>query len=202
MLKIGLLGGTFDPIHNGHVALANYAYQSAGLDKIVLLVTGEPPHKKHVIASAQQRLHMAQLAVESYPWCEVSDMEIRRKGTTYTFDSLRQCRKLWPDAELFYIVGVDTLGEVHTWYRAAEVAKMTTFLAIRRGGIPSEKEASIRKNFMEDMGGKVHFMPGLDMEVSSSEVRQKLLGGQSTSSLLPEKVAQYIAQHHLYGGEP
>ena len=192
------MGGTFDPIHNGHIVIAEYAYTEFGLDEVLFIPTGEPPHKKGLLTPAEDRLHMVELAVARFPWAAASDIEIRRKGTTYTVDTLHTLHEMYADAEFYFIIGEDTLPLVMTWRHAREVAGLTKFLAVGRGGVTLDLRR-IRKQAAEEIGAEIYFMHGEGPAVSSSGIREQLRDGRDVSAWIPEPVKAYIEEHGLYG---
>ena len=198
MRKVGIMGGTFDPIHNGHIVIAEYAYTEFGLDEVLFIPTGEPPHKTDLLTPGEDRLHMVQLAVAGIPWAKASDIEIRRKGTTYTIDTLHTLHAMYKDAEFYFIVGEDTLPLIMTWRHAPEVAALTKFLAVERGGVTLDMRR-IQKQAAEEIGAEIHFMHGEGPEISSSGIRERLRDGMDVSEWIPEPVREYIAEHGLYG---
>ncbi len=183
--KIGILGGTLDPVHLGHTALLRLAKEQLGLSRAVLLPAGDPPHK-HCHATAEDRLAMAELAAGDE--FTVSDMEVRRKGATYTVDTLRRLRAQEPESELVYIIGADTLPNLPTWREYREVYKLCAFAAARRGG---ETEAVPE-------GARVLWLEGDPPDVSSTHVRETAAVRGDLRGLVDDKVAAYIREKGLY----
>ena len=131
--QLGIMGGTFDPIHNGHIQMAQKCMEKFALDEVIFLPAGEPPHKRnYAVTDKYKRLEMTRLAVKEIPGFSVSDIEIERGGYTYTIDSLRELGQIYKNARFFYIIGADTLGELYTWRNIEEVARLTKFLVVGR----------------------------------------------------------------------
>lgn len=164
--QLGIMGGTFDPIHNGHIQMAQKCMEKFSLDEIIFLPAGEPPHKRSFgITDKYRRLEMTNLAVKDIPGFSVSDIEIRREGYTYTIDSLRELGQLYKNARFFYIIGADTLSELYTWRSIEEVSKLTKFLVVGRSNVPAEALHNAAARVREDFGGQL-----LDAEFTVREI--------------------------------
>lgn len=196
-MKLGIMGGTFDPIHWGHVSLAQAALAELGLAKVLLLPDGDPPHKQPQ-AAKQQRLQMACLAAQQDARLAVSDMELRRPGRTYTVDSLLQLQQEYPGWQLYYIIGSDTLFQFPTWRTADRVAQLCRMVVVLRPGDTAaaveEKMAEYKATYGLD-SVLLHFA---GPDISSSRIRQLLAAGQSIDAFTPPAVAEYIRRHELY----
>ena len=196
-MRSGLMGGTFDPIHLGHLDIARAALEELKLDRVIFLPDGDPPHKLPRAAGAQ-RLRMAELACEDTPGFEVSDMELRRAGTTYTVDTLRAIKADCPDEELVYLIGSDTLFWFPTWKTAHEVARLCQIAVVMR---PGDDQGEVLKKQEElrlshNLDSVILSTEGLP--VSSRMVRAALEKGEDISHLVPRKVADYIREQGLY----
>ncbi len=187
-MKIGILGGTFDPPHNAHIELAWLCKKKFNLDKIMFLPLGDAPHKNDV-TKKEIRLKMLEGAIEKNNDFFISLEEVNRTGKTYTFDTLSKLKK---DDEYFYIIGGDTLKTLHTWFKAEEVFKLTTFIVVDRPGIKAENTIA------EKLGAKVLRAEYVAMDISSTEIRQKIKNGQDVKKLVPEKTLQVIIENELY----
>lgn len=195
--RIGIMGGTFNPIHSGHVAMAKAALASAKLDRVLMLPAGIPPHKQG-IASAEDRWRMVCAAVAQEEGLEPCRMELDRGGTTYTIDTLTILREKYPKAELFYIIGADTLMELHNWRCFESVLKMCTFLVCPRAWNYTPDQINQERVRLTAKGGSFQT---IDMEiifVSSTEIREALAVGGPTP-LLPVPVREYCGVMGLYG---
>ena len=199
--RIGILGGTFDPPHLGHLLIAETARVALELETVMFLPAGEPWLKSgQPITPAAHRLRMVQLAVADNPDFCVSDCEIRRTGATYTVDTLRALRRGLPEgAELFFIVGSDVLGQFHRWKEPEAILDLCRLAVIERPGGPAEGIATLRENFSDALdAGAVVPVAGPRVDFSASELRRVLAAGLSTRYQIPDAVAAYIAERQLY----
>ena len=199
--RIGILGGTFDPPHLGHLLIAETARAALGLESVIFLPAGEPWLKSgQRITPASHRLEMVQLAVADNPDFCVSDCEVRRRGATYTVDTLRELRCGFPpDTDLYFIVGSDVLEQFHRWKEPEAILELCRLAVIERPGGPEEGIAALRGNFSEALdAGAVVSVAGPRVDFSASELRRVLAAGLSTRYQIPHSVAEYIAEHDLY----
>ena len=199
--RIGILGGTFDPPHLGHLLIAETARVALDLETVMFLPAGEPWLKSgQRITPARHRLKMVQLAVADNSGFCVSDCEIRRTGATYTVDTLREVRRNVPaDTELYFIVGSDVLDQFHRWKEPDAILEMCRLAVIERPGGPEEGIAVLREKFSDALdAGAVVPVAGPRVDFSASELRRVLAAGQSTRYRIPDAVAKYISQHGLY----
>ena len=190
-MRIGLFGGTFNPVHSGHVNLVKNFKEKLSLDKVLVIPTAQPPHKEaKELVSSEDRIKMCRLAFGEL--AEISDIEISRGGKSYTVETLRELKKIYKDDEFYFLVGSDMLLSFKRWYRWEEILTMCTLCATDRNNEQSCKEAD--KDFFE----KIIFCDFEKTVVSSSEVREKLEKGESVLSLLPSEVYDYIKEKGLY----
>ena len=199
--RIGILGGTFDPPHLGHLLIAETARVALDLESVMFLPAGEPWLKSgQRITPATHRLKMVQLAVADNPDFCVSDCEIRRRGATYTVDTLRELRCGFPpDTDLYFIVGSDVLDQFHRWKEPEAILELCRLAVIERPGGPEEGIAALRGNFSDALdNGAVVSVAGPRVDFSASELRRVLAAGLSTRYQIPSAVAKYIAEHDLY----
>ena len=152
--RIGILGGTFNPPHSGHIRMARYAMSSADLDRVLMLPDGHPPHKTH-LAAAKDRWRMLCVATCLEKGLEPCDLELAREGVTYTFDTLTQLHALHPKAELCYIIGADTLMELHRWHRFEDILHLCTFLVAPRAMNCSARDYLSEKRRLQDLGARI-----------------------------------------------
>ncbi len=197
--KIGILGGTFNPPHCGHLHMALSAIEDFGLDKVILLPVGDPPHKRNInVAPGIHRLNMIEILKGDDSRLEVSDMEIRRQGYTYTIDSLRALAKDIKNAVFYYIIGEDTLFELETWKEYENVFAMTEFICIPRPG----GERALLRSRINDMRIKYNKRIALSLhegpDISSTEIRRLIAERRDTSGLIPNEVRRYIDDNELY----
>ncbi|MBQ2957144.1 MAG: nicotinate-nucleotide adenylyltransferase [Clostridia bacterium] len=201
MLKVGIMGGTFNPIHEGHLIIARAAKRAAGLDEVVFLPSGQPPHKQNsLLAPATDRLNMTILAVYGEDGFVASDMEVMRQGTTYTVDTVRQILNERPGIELYYIIGGDTLFQVHSWRTPEQIAGLLNggMIVVPRPGADREALISEAAVLQESIGLRTLIADDCGPDISSTEIRNRLKKGEPVNSLLPQAVADYITQHGLY----
>ena len=196
--RLGIMGGTFDPIHIGHLATAEQAREAYGLDAVVFVPAGNPVFKKHRrVTPAADRLALCRLAVASNPAFCVSALEIERGGDTYTVDTLRELRAHYPDnVELFFITGADAVAHIVKWRESAAIADLAHLIAVTRPGYALTAE---RKREIEDEGSfDVSYLEVTALAISSSDLRARLREGRSIRYLTMQSVRDYIMEHGLY----
>ncbi|PJJ63439.1 nicotinate-nucleotide adenylyltransferase [Compostimonas suwonensis] len=187
--RIGVMGGTFDPIHHGHLVAASEVAQSFDLDEVVFVPTGKP-WQKHVVTSAEHRYLMTVIATASNPRFTVSRVDVDRPGTTYTIDTLRDIRADRPDAELFFITGADAVAQILSWKDVNELWSLAHFVAVSRPG----HDLSISGLPAQD----VSLLEVPALSISSTDCRSRVSRGYPVWYLVPDGVVQYISKHHLY----
>ena len=194
-MRIGIMGGTLDPVHNGHLCIAEAVLKYLQLDRIMLLPAGDPPHKSNSTLKSD-RLNMARIAAEGSENVFVCAVEILRGGTTYTVDTLAELSQANPSTEGFYIIGADTLDVLDTWRKLKGVSQRCTFAVVGRADeAPDEKRAAyLRENY----GSRFAFVPFNGPDISSTDVRRKAACGEDISKLVPQGVAEYIRENGLY----
>lgn len=198
MSRIALFGGSFNPIHNGHLYLAQTVHQQCGLDRMLLMPSGTAPHKSSdAYAPAADRLAMCRLAAEPYPWLEVSDYELTKPGKSYTVETLRYLHSCFPEDALFLLTGSDMLLSFDSWYCWQEILTLAGLLCVSRG---TEPEDVLRQKAAElSSYGQVTVVHAKPLPMSSSQIRHKIELCRKFSCYLPENVVQYIMLHRLYG---
>ena len=196
--KIGLMGGTFNPIHLGHIQIAEHALAQMDLDEVWFLPTGNSYHKKTEAIPAADRAAMVELAIRSYPHFRINDLEMRREGATYTADTLRELTECYPDVRFYYLVGADSLDYKDRWVRPEEIFSRAVILVMGRNSQSRQqtldKAASLKARFHAD----VRLLDGHVLSVSSSEIREKVRTGASLAGLLPADVISYTEEKGLY----
>ena len=197
-VAIGLMGGSFDPIHLGHIQIAQQAKDAMGLDQVWFIPTGRPPHKAHLGASAAQRLEMTRLAVEPYAWAQACDVEVFREGTIYTVDTLGLLTAQYPHARFYYIIGADTLVDLPNWRNTEKVCTLCEFICLRRPGISDDVVEKAEQRMITDYGKEVFLMEASGPDLSSTEIRRCIAQGLSTQHMLSETVRTYIDRENLY----
>ena len=197
--RIGLMGGTFDPVHYVHLMLAENAYTQYDLDEVVLLPSGDPPHKtKRHITSAAMRYDMLRLASEGIPYFTISDMEIRRNGYSYSAQTLTELRAQHPDTDYYFIMGGDSIFQIETWYHPEIVMKSCIILAAIRDQV-SMTDFEARIAYLEKTyGADIRLLNLPDMMLSSSEMRRRVAEGKSIRFMTPDPVIDYIKSNNLY----
>ena len=199
--RIGILGGTFDPPHLGHLLIAETARVTLDLGSVLFLPAGEPWLKSgQRITPAAHRLRMVELAVADNPGFCVSDREIRRTGATYTVDTLRELRCAYPnDTQLYFIVGSDVLDLFHRWKEPEEILELCRLAVIERPGGPPDGVSALAERFPASVeSGAVLSVAGPRVDFSASDIRRILASGKSVRYQVPDAVAEYINEHQLY----
>lgn len=194
-MRIGILGGTFNPIHVGHLILADEAREKIGIDKIIFVPTYLPPHKDNSdIAAAPLRLAMVRAAIKGNKYFSVSDIEIKRDGRSYTIDTLREFKKLYPHDELFFLIGSDLLKYLDDWKDWDEIVKMVKFIVATRPGYPLEEIS----NYIASRQAGASTVAIRAVDVSGFEIRKAIKEKRSFRYLLPDSVFRYIEKKRLY----
>ncbi|HHW02001.1 MAG TPA: nicotinate-nucleotide adenylyltransferase [Thermoanaerobacterales bacterium] len=198
--RVGIMGGTFDPIHYGHLVTAEAARINFHLDEVIFTPAGNPPHKKnYTVTPAEHRYLMTALAINGNPYFKVSRVEIDRKGYTYTVDTLRYfAREYGKDTALFFISGADAILDILTWKDVEEILNMCTFIAATRPGYPMEKLKQKLQEIKDLYGKEVYPLEVTGMDISSTEIRRRVRENLSIKYLLPESIEMYIKKHGIY----
>ncbi len=198
MKKMGLLGGSFDPIHQGHIDMALGMAAALHLDGVVLMPTFVPPHKiRESMASAEHRLAMCRLAAQDHPLLQVSDQELTREGASFTVDTLTALQEQYPDTRWHLITGADMFVTLRTWHRFEDIAKMAVLCTFPREGVDLDQLRRYAADLTAE-GIDCYVNPQPIMTVSSTRIRDRLAAGESLSGLVPAAVAEYIDRHSLY----
>jgi nicotinate-nucleotide adenylyltransferase len=199
-LNIGLMGGTFDPIHIGHLVTAEEARQQFSLDYVIFIPAGLPPHKdKEQVSPAEHRYLMTILAVMSNPSFIVSRVEVDKKEPSYTIDTIRYFTTHGaPGANLFFITGADAILEIFTWKDYSALMNQCTFIAVSRPEYPLEKLGEMTEKLCPEMKSKIHLLEIPALAISSTFIRKRAALGKTIKYLTPEPVEQYIKKHGLY----
>lgn len=194
MKRLGLLGGSFDPVHVAHVALARHAREHLGLDEVVLIPAARPWQRSSLGASAQQRLDMLRLAVADTPGLTISTVEIDRGGPTYTIDTLRALPR---DTEYFWILGADQLANFCTWKAWQEIVTLVHLAVAARPGSELNPPAELAA-WLAALNRRLHVVPMPPTDVSATAIRERIAAGRPADGMLHPAVAQYIQRHGLY----
>jgi len=209
-MRIGLYGGSFNPVHHGHLVAARFAGEALGLERVVLLPTASPPHKDPGVgfAPAAARMEMLRLATSGDGLLEVGDDDLTRDGPTYTVETVEGYRRAFPHAELFWIVGGDSVEHLHAWHRAADLMELCQIAVVRRPDfapawwrLRAELSASVDRALAERLVDGIirHVVDSPGFAVSATLVRERVRAGLPIRYLVPEAVASYIAATGLYG---
>ena len=197
-MRLGMLGGTFDPFHFGHLAAADAAIDCAELDRVIFIPAAQPPHRPPATASPQQRLEMCRLGIEGEPRFEVSEVELKREGPSYTVDTLEEMQRAQPADELFLILGWDAARLFSTWHRPDEVRGLATIVVVARPGSAAPREEDLKGVGLDK--AKVILCLRTTPDVSASEIRRAAAAGEPITGKVPQAVERYIASHRLYAG--
>lgn len=198
--RIGIMGGTFDPIHLGHLAIAEAAYLEFKLDRIIFIPAREPVHKPTwKVTSERHRYAMTLLAVAANPHFYLSSIELDRPGPSYTSETLRELKeRLGADSELFFILGADALRDFPTWHDAEECFNYCKFIGAVRPGADTDQVEKALKYFGKIAEGKILGMSTFELAISATEIRKRVRKGQSIRYIVPDEVAAYITKEKLY----
>jgi nicotinate-nucleotide adenylyltransferase len=212
--RVGVLGGTFDPIHMGHVETALAARRALSLDRVVVVPSGIPPHRQHQpFASAYHRFAMTAIAVNGLDGLEASDTEVRAPGPSYTSDTLDRLHAIGlKGSQIFFITGADAFAEIATWHRYPAVLNQSHFIVLSRPGYPATSMPTtlpdlarrMRSATLDPHDGKetaIYLVDAPTLDVSSTEVRRRLRANESIDGLVPDGVERHIVQHRLYSGD-
>lgn len=196
--RIGLMGGTFDPIHLAHLHIAEEAREAFGLDRVLFIPAAQPPHKQgKKIASAVQRIAMVELAIAGNPHFELSRMEMERQGPSYSWLTVQELRAKHPDWVLYFITGSDSINDLPTWNHPKELVGACHFIGTTRPEVPFDEELLL-DFFGPELRSHIHELAVPLMEISSTLIRERLAAGRSIRYLVPEAVADYIEEEGLY----
>ena len=198
-MRLGLFGGTFDPVHIGHLVLAEQCREQCRLDQVWLIPSGRPPHKREVpLTPGKLRAEMLDFAIAGHPQFVVSRMELDREGPTYTVDTLQQLYDEDSTRELFFLMGADSLADLATWREPERIAELATIVAVNRGDRPLPERAMLEQLVGAAIARRVQFVtiPGIDL--SASDLRRRARDGRSLRYLVPRPVEIYIQQQGLY----
>ncbi|MCH9036258.1 MAG: nicotinate-nucleotide adenylyltransferase [Chloroflexi bacterium] len=198
-MRIGVLGGTFDPVHLGHLIIAEEARTRLSLEKVLFVPAGRPWFKDgNDVTDTADRLEMLRLALEGNPQFSIDTQELERPGATYTVDTIAQLREqMGPEAEIFFIIGLDALAELNRWKDPERLARMCFFAAMRRPEFTELDVASLVKT-VPGVSGRVHLLENIQVDISSSDIRCRIQEGLPIRYLVPRKVDEYIRGKGLY----
>jgi nicotinate-nucleotide adenylyltransferase len=197
-MKLGIFGGTFDPVHLGHLVLAETVREESGLDELWFMPARVPPHKQsEEISSPKARMEMLELAIAGHARFRVSDLELRRDGPSYTVETLRGLREQRPNDELHVVIGGDSLADLPTWKEPEEILKLARVIAVNRGREELTLAATL-DHFGETAAERIQLVQMPAIDISATELRERVRTGKSIRYQVPRSVELYIQQHGLY----
>lgn len=202
-MRIGVFGGTFDPVHLGHLLLAEACREQGRLDRVLFIPAGLPPHKQgRQLSDGTARAEMLELAIAGHAEFSVDRSEIKRSGPSYTVETLRSLRQDHPGDELFLLMGADSLAEFHLWREPREIATLAHLLVVNRGNQAPPDLDSLVPQIGAAAVANIHIVTMAGVEISASDIRQRAHQGRSLRYLVPRAVERYIQEHKLYQPEP
>lgn len=197
--KLGIVGGTFDPIHNGHLILAEHARVEFGLDDILFIPTGNPPHKdKKEISFTNHRYEMVFLAIKSNPCFHISSMEMEKEYTTYTVDTIESIQNLYKDREIYFILGADSFCNIHLWKDYKKLLNLCNIIIAKRLDTDNKLLDEKLNIFTKTYKDSIYILESPLIEISSTDIRNRMKEGLSIRYLIPESVESYIEKNKLY----
>ncbi len=201
MKKYGIFGGSFNPIHYGHLMICEYIKEEMGLDKVIFIPTGNPPHKDLGV-SAEDRYEMVRLAISPNPDFEISDIETTRANLSYTVDTIRELKKIYKEEKLYFLIGLDSLFQLKTWKKIGDLSQEIEFVVALRPGYIHKEEINNEIDFLRDnFGTKINLIKTPLYEISSTDLRDRIHEGKSLRYLIPKKVLDYIEESGFYKGD-
>ncbi len=200
MSKIGIMGGTFDPIHNGHLLLGTQAHMEYGLESVWFMPSGQPPHKRNQhVSDGFHRCAMVKLAIQDKPAFRFSDFELLRSGNTYTAQTMTLLKDAFPQHQFYYIIGADSLYEIEHWYHPEQVMTSVPFLVANREYKSDHRPLEDQITYLENSyHACIYLLHCREMDISSAGIRQAVEQGISIEGCVPQPVREYIAVHNLY----
>ena len=201
MKKYGIFGGSFDPIHYGHLMICEYIKEEMGLDKVIFIPTGNPPHKDLGV-SAEDRYEMVRIAISPNPDFEISDIETTRVNLSYTVDTIRELKKIYKEEKLYFLIGLDSLFQLKTWKKIGDLSQEIEFVVALRPGYIDKEEINREIDFLrENFGIRINLIKTPLYEISSTDLRDRIHEGKSLRYLIPKKVLDYIEESGFYKGD-
>ena len=202
MKKVGIMGGTFDPIHIGHLILGENAYQQLGLDRVVFMPSGNPPHKKdrEGRASDEQRMDMVKLAIASNTHFKFSSMEMNEDGYSYTYLTLEKLNEKHPDTQYYFIIGADSLFDFKGWRNPQRICDACTLVVATRNHTSDEELDKAIEDVRQTFGADIVKLNTENIDVSSHQLRDWIAAGKTVKYYAPDEVINYIKSYHVYDG--
>ncbi len=196
-LKYGIMGGTFNPIHNAHIRMAEEVRDIFDLDKIIFMPTGTPPHKNNLNIDPLDRYEMTKLAISGNDRFEVSDIEVLNKSVSYTVETVGKLKEFYPNVEFYFITGADSILDIYKWKNPEKLLTLCKFVSVRRPNYSDDLEDKI-KEIVDKFGGEILLVDGPLLNISSTEIRERVREGKSIEDFVPKKVVEYIKENKLY----
>lgn len=201
-MKIGIMGGTFDPIHNGHLIISEYIRESLDLDEVIFIPAGQPPHKNNnIVTSSHHRYNMTKIATNNNPYFRVSDIEITNREASYTYNTVKNLKNENNGNDYYFIIGADSLFNLETWYKFKDLTKLVSFALWERTGYFRDDILDRIKYLTNKYHTNIYYVEGPTIEISSSQIRNRLKSNRSIRYFLPNDVIEYIMENNLYTGE-
>lgn len=200
-MKIGIMGGTFNPIHNGHLMIADYAYRDYDLDEIWFLPNGNPPHKDNptLLDNSSHRKEMVKLAIANYPHYKLCTYELDRIEKSYSYSTMEEFSKRFPEHDFYFIIGADSLLSLEKWRHPERLLKIVTMLAAYRDDIDKSEQMNQQIEYLnQKFDSDIRLLHTPLLAISSSEIRNQIKNGVVDALPIPDAVASYIQEHHLY----
>ncbi len=198
-MRIGILGGTFNPIHNGHINIALNIREFLRLDRVFFMPNKIPPHKNNEeILSEENRLHMLNLALKDYVYFDVEKFELGKNGISYTYESLEYLREIYRGSKLFFIIGSDSFMDFHKWKEIKKIFNSSNIVVYLRKESHRENIIKLKEKYEKLYKGKIYLYFGDIIMVSSTEIRKRVLSGEKINHLVPKNVEEYILLNNLY----
>ena len=203
-MKIGIMGGTFDPIHNGHLMLGETAYHQYHLDKVWYMPNGNPPHKKqsNIGTDAMKRMEMVKLAIQNKEYFELQDYEVMKESVSPTYQTLAHFKEVYPEDTFYYIIGADSLFSIERWIHPERIFPNCIILAACRDEIDTSEEMNLQIDYLcKKYDAQIKFLTSPLVDISSSELRKKIKNHETISGLVPVEVEEMIMKEGLYESE-
>lgn len=202
MKRIGIIGGTFDPIHIGHIYIAYEAYKELELDEVIFMPNGNPPHKKDKNITCERiRYEMVKKAIEPYSFFSISNYEIEKKGLSFTYETLGYLKESFNEVELYFITGADCLVNLNSWKNISEIFKLSNLVVFNRPGFDKEDLLKRKREFEKEYNTHIFYLDLLNIEISSTFIRERIENSFEVSFFLPYGVMDLINKNKLYRGE-
>lgn len=200
MRKIGILGGTFNPIHNGHIHIGKEALKALALDEVIFVPTGRPRHKLNdaSLLNENLRYRMVGLAIQGHEGFSISDYEINKKGFSFTYETLKYFSEIYKDSHLYFISGADCLINIYKWKNVADIFKRATLVVFNRPGFSKEDILAQKKKVEEDFNTEIIFLDVEPLEISSTDIRKAVKNQDEITDIIPKSVMNFIKEHNLY----